>query len=29
MPVSGVRLTRSRGAAGEVVVRLSVPLLDE
>ena len=29
MPVSGVRLTRSRNAAGEVVVRLGVPLLDE
>jgi hypothetical protein len=29
MPVSGVRLSRSRGAAGERVVRLGVPLLDE
>ena len=29
MPVSGVRLSRSRSAAGERVVRLGVPLLDE
>ena len=29
MPVSGVRLARSRSAAGERVVRLGVPLLDE
>jgi integrase/recombinase XerD len=29
MPVSAVRLTRSRDAAGELVVRLGVPLLDE
>ena len=29
MPVTVVRLTRSRGAAGEVVARLGVPLLDE
>src|SRR5215469_431985 len=29
MPVSAVRLTRSRDAAGEVMVRLGVPLLDE
>jgi site-specific recombinase XerD len=29
MPVSGVRLTRSRSASGERVVRLGVPLLDE
>jgi integrase/recombinase XerD len=29
MPVSGVRLTRSRSDAGELVVRLGVPVLDE
>jgi hypothetical protein len=29
MPVAVVRLTRSRNAAGELVVRLGVPLLDE
>jgi integrase/recombinase XerD len=29
MPVSAVRLTRSRNAAGDPVVRLGVPLLDE
>jgi hypothetical protein len=29
MPVSVVRLVRSRNGAGEVVVRLGVPLLDE
>jgi hypothetical protein len=29
MPVSAVRPTWSRNAAGEVVVRLGVPLLDE
>jgi integrase/recombinase XerD len=29
MAVTVVRLTRSRGAAGETVVRLGVPLLDE
>ena len=29
MPVSAVRLTRSRNAAGDLVVRLGVPLLDE
>jgi integrase len=29
MPVTAVRLTRSRNAAGELVVRLGVPLLDE
>ena len=29
MPVRGVRLARSRSAAGEVVARLGVPLLDE
>ena len=29
MPVSVVRLTRSRNAAGDVVVRLGVRLLDE
>jgi len=29
MPVSAVRLTRSRDAAGDLVVRLGVPLLDE
>ena len=29
MPVSGVRLIRSRNAAGELVVRLGMPLLDE
>ena len=29
VPVSVVRLTRSRNAAGEMVVRLGVPLLDE
>ena len=28
MPVSVVRLTRSRNAAGDLVVRLGVPLLD-
>jgi integrase len=29
MPVSGIRLARSRSAAGELVVRLGVPVLDE
>ena len=29
MPAGAVRLTRSRDAAGGVVVRLGVPLLDE
>ena len=29
MPVSGICLTRSRDDAGELVVRLGVPLLDE
>lgn len=29
MPVTSVRLTRSRNAAGELVVRLGVRLLDE
>ncbi|HEX7269475.1 MAG TPA: site-specific integrase [Streptosporangiaceae bacterium] len=29
MPVTAVRLTRSREAAGDLVVRLGVPLLDE
>jgi integrase/recombinase XerD len=29
MPVSAVRLTRSRNTAGDLVVRLGVPLLDE
>lgn len=29
MPAAAVRLTRSRDAAGGVVVRLGVPLLDE
>jgi hypothetical protein len=29
MPVSAVRLTRSRNPAGDLVVRLGVPLLDE
>jgi integrase/recombinase XerD len=29
MPVTAVRLARSRNAAGELVVRLGVPLLDE
>ena len=29
MPVTAVRLTRSRDGAGELVVRLGVPLLDE
>ena len=29
MPVSAVRLIRSRNAAGDLVVRLGVPLLDE
>ena len=29
MPVTAVRLTRSRNGAGELVVRLGVPLLDE
>jgi len=29
MPVRVVRLTRSRNGAGETVVRLGVPLLDE
>ena len=28
MPVTVIRLTRSRSAAGELVVRLGVPLLD-
>ena len=29
MPVRGIQLTRSRSAAGDLVVRLGVPLLDE
>jgi hypothetical protein len=29
MPVTAVRLTRSRKTAGDLVVRLGVPLLDE
>ncbi len=29
MPVSAVRLTRSRNAADDLVVRLGLPLLDE
>jgi integrase len=29
MPVSGIRLARSRSAAGDLVVRLGVPVLDE
>jgi hypothetical protein len=29
VPVTAVRLTRSRNAAGGLVVRLGVPLLDE
>ena len=29
MPVTVIRLTRSRDAAGKLVVRLGVPLLDE
>ena len=29
MPVSGIRLIRSRRDAGELVVRLGVPVLDE
>jgi integrase/recombinase XerD len=29
MPVTAVRLARSRNGAGELVVRLGVPLLDE
>jgi integrase/recombinase XerD len=29
MPVTVVRVTRSRDAAGELVARLGVPLLDE
>jgi hypothetical protein len=29
MPMSDIRLTRSRSAAGDLVVRLGVPLLDE
>jgi integrase/recombinase XerD len=29
MPVSGICLTRSGSAAGDLVVRLGVPLLDE
>jgi integrase/recombinase XerD len=29
MPVSAVRLSRSRNSAGDLVVRLGVPLLDE
>jgi integrase/recombinase XerD len=29
MPVTSVRLTRSQNAAGDLVVRLGVPLLDE